>query len=205
MFHYYDDNTSGCQRLKEGWATVIRDLGKEWGPEGYEPKLCFEACSGRKMEHMSEELDKCADFRPEITIMEVSGNDADFYGMADNCLFHKWGKNYGTLYEDDDPANPTGSCRQSIAQVRENIKGIESKYKDTINMWKGHRANQDNDASLFTIGYGQFFGMNDECNDWNFQVPIPFVGTQRIVKEMREEFNEMVCTHEKPQTLDKCR
>ena len=153
------------------------------------------------MEHMSEELDKCVNRRPEITIMEVSGNNADFYPMADNCLFHQWGYGYGTLYEDDDPNNPTGSCRKSIAQVRENIKKIEEEYKNTINMWKGHRASQGNDASLITVGYGRFFGMNDECDNWNFQVPIKWwtspilwPATQTVKKAMRQEFNDMVRT-----------
>lgn len=44
---YYDDNSSGCQRLKNAWATVVRDEGPIWGPEGFPPQLCFEACSGR--------------------------------------------------------------------------------------------------------------------------------------------------------------
>jgi hypothetical protein len=95
--------------FEDAWATVIKDHGKEWGPSDHVPELCFEACSGNRMSDMWLALDKCAQYKPKITFMEVSGNDAHFYDMADACMFHKYvWKDCGKHYEDDDPDNPEG-------------------------------------------------------------------------------------------------
>lgn len=204
----YDDNSSGCQRLKNAWATVIEGHGEEWGPEGHKPKLCFEACSGRHMSQMGEELDKCVQYRPKVTVMQVAGNDADFYPMADACLFLSDPRaDYGPAYEDDDPENPKGKCRQEINRVRGNIlgtngnKAIKDQYIDTINMWKNHRGSQGNDASLYTVGYPHFFGLSDVCEKWTFQVwTWPITIRQAVKVEMQRDFNDLVSWRHMMQT-----
>lgn len=147
---------------------------------------------------MKDQMDQLT--RPNLVLMEAGGNNADFYNMADACMFQaEPGKDYGPRYEDDtDPNNPKGECRKEIALVRSRVQGdgfngIVKLVQQTIHTWRGHKSVLGNDASLFVLGYGRFFGhdLDDACDKWNFAVPWQFA-PQNIVKEMRADFNELV-------------
>ena len=144
---------------------------------------------------MKDQMDQLT--RPNLVLMEAGGNNADFYPMADACLFQvNFTKSYLPRYEDDtDPEHRMGACRQEIDLVRSRLQGNNMKnlVTDTIHTWRGHRSVVGNDASLFVLGYARFFGpdLDEACDKWNFAVPWQ-KAPQNIVRDMRAEFNELV-------------
>ncbi|OCK74994.1 SGNH hydrolase [Lepidopterella palustris CBS 459.81] len=191
-WNQFDDNKSGCMRYKFAWSTVVNASYADWLPDGEEPQFEFEACSGARLDGMMGQMDQLT--RPKVVLMEAGGNNADFYPMADSCLFHgDPGKKYGKNYEDDDPNDPKGECRVEIRNVRGRVEGDDLKNKviDTIHAWRGHKAVMGNEASLFLLGYPWFFAYGEKCNDWTFSV---FYSGQKqmVVMDMRKEFNELV-------------
>ncbi|CAI6336866.1 unnamed protein product [Periconia digitata] len=194
-FNSYDGNKDNCKRYSYAWSTVVANHGSDWLPDGKKAKLEFVACSGAKTENVMEQMDKTT--RPKITLMEIGGNDADFYPLADSCLFHSHrDKNYGKRYEEDDAEHPGGECRREIKEVRGRVEtdGIKKSIKGVINQWRYHPANAGNEASLYLHGYPWFFGDSEECNDWDFTV---FYNSdpaknQKLVHDLRTDFNKMI-------------
>ncbi|KAH7088317.1 SGNH hydrolase-type esterase domain-containing protein [Paraphoma chrysanthemicola] len=192
----YDDNMSRCMRYKYAWSTVVNSNYSQWTPDtGKESVFEFKACSGAHLEDMMNQMDQLT--RPNLVLMEAGGNNADFYPMADACLFQaNYTKDYGTKYEhDNDPKNRTGECRREIDLVRSRLQGdaMEQKVRDTIHAWRGHKAVVGNDASLFLLGYARFFGpdLDPACDKWNFCIPWK-MKVQNLVAPMRADFNELV-------------
>lgn len=133
--------------------------------------------------------------RPKLVVMEAGGNNADFYAMADACLFHRYpNTDYGKKYEEDNAEAPEGLCRKEIALVRERIQGLGlyNQVVNTIHAWRGHKAVIGNDATLMMLGYGRFFGTGSNCDAWNFNV-LWAKQEQKLVRPMRDELNELVC------------
>ncbi|ORY01740.1 SGNH hydrolase-type esterase domain-containing protein [Clohesyomyces aquaticus] len=190
----YDGNKDGCLRYKYAWSTVVEGKGSDWLPNGKKAKLEFVACSGSRAENVMQQMDKTT--RPKVTLMEIGGNNADFYPMADSCLFHSdKDKDYGTHFEDDNPDNPTGECRREINLVKGRVKSndIKNKIVDVINGWRAHPANAGNDASLYLHGYPWFFADNKECDDWTFSVfYVNDTQKSKVVQGMRTEFNSLI-------------
>lgn len=183
-------------RYKYAWSTVANAMYAQWTPEsGKESQFEFKACSGAHLENMKDQMDQLT--RPKLVLMEAGGNNADFYHMADACLFQADpSKTYGPRYEDDtDPEHREGECRKEIDLVRSRLQGDNMKNSviNTIHTWRGHRSVVGNDASLFLLGYSRFFGpdLDDACDKWNFAVPWQ-TQPQNVIKEMRGEFNELV-------------
>ncbi|KAF1934566.1 SGNH hydrolase [Clathrospora elynae] len=198
----FDDNSDSCMRYKYAWSTVVNDAYAQWTPNtSLEPGFEFKACSGSHLgDDMMNQMDQLT--RPKLVIMEAGGNDANFYPMADACLFQKdHNKAYGTSYEDDSAENPTGECRKEINLVRgrlqeKNAEGnnnMQNTVEQTIHRWRDHKAVVGNEASLFLLGYARFFGpdFDEACDKWNFNV-FWGSGTQHVVSAMRKEFNELV-------------
>lgn len=192
----YDNNKDNCWRYKYAWSTVVESHGSDWLPDDRKAKLEFVACSGSRTDNVMDQMDKTT--RPKVTLMEIGGNNADFYPMADSCLFHSdWNKDYGTFFEDDNPDNPTGECWREIKLVRGRLDSndIKNNIVNVIHKWRGHPANMGNDASLFLFGYPWFFGDNKECDNWTFNV---FYANgdkrQNVVQGMRTQFNQLVRT-----------
>lgn len=178
-------------RYKYAWSTVVRDHGFEWLPDGSHAKLEFVACSGAHIENMMDQMDKTT--RPKITIMEVGGNNADFYPMADACIFHAQAKSYGPHFEEDNPLNPKGECWREINLVGKRVRSddIKNKIIDNIHRWRGHLRNMGNSASLYLHGYPWFFAFGEECEDWTFGIPLRKDNT-KLVLGMCKAFNELV-------------
>ncbi|KAI4952425.1 hypothetical protein J4E91_002895 [Alternaria rosae] len=191
----YDGNEDGCMRYKYAWSTVVNDKYQDWTPNPDQgPLFEFRACSGARLgQNIHDQMDKLT--RPKMTLLEAGGNNAQFYDMADFCLFHSdRNKDYGTKYEDDNAEDPTGKCRSEIKEVRNRVGGgLKQAVLDTIETWRYHPAVGGNDATLFMLGYARFFALDDACNDWNFGVQYQNSSqTQTIKKEMRQEFNDLV-------------
>lgn len=188
-------------RYKYAWSTVVNGSYADWLPEGTKANFSFKACSGAWLEDMMNQMDQL-ETQQKVVLMEAGGNNAIFYPMADACLFHSENnpfnrRVYGTVYEDDDPKNPTGSCRKEIGWVRSRVEGdgIKDNVTDKIHKWRGHKAVVGNDASLFLLGYARLFAEGPECNEYDFEVFYALRNeTQKVVLEMRKEFNELVRT-----------
>jgi hypothetical protein len=144
---------------------------------------------------MKDQMDKMS--RPKLVMMEAGGNDADFYPLADACLFHAEGKDYGKKYEDD--KGPVGKreglCKYEIDQVRDRLTGdrmakFQAAIRQTIHDWRGHKSVKGNDATLMTVGYARFFAEGKECDDMKFT--IPGASEQKVVLDMRKDINELV-------------
>ncbi|KAI4709928.1 hypothetical protein J4E89_005158 [Alternaria sp. Ai002NY15] len=182
-------------RFKYAWSTVVNDRYQDWTPTpDQDPQFEFRACSGAHLgKNIHDQMDKLT--RPKMTMLEVGGNNADFYPMADSCLFHTDPRvDYGTHYEDDDAEKPTGLCRKEIKLVRGRVgDNLKQAVIDTIDIWRAHPAVSGNDATLFMLGYARFFALDDACNDWDFgrQFQFPW-NAQKLKKEMRQEFNDLV-------------
>ncbi|KAL1607895.1 hypothetical protein SLS60_002833 [Paraconiothyrium brasiliense] len=154
---------------------------------------------------MWNEMDHLAR-RPELVIMEAGGNNADFYPMADACLFNKdllhfppedWSdigvperRDYGPEYPD-----PNGDCMKGLQQVQDTIgqngSNMKGKVTDTINMWRSHAKTQNMDATLIVIGYGRFWAEGTDCNDWTFALPWA-LKKPKLHLQMRKDMNNLI-------------
>ncbi|CBY00480.1 hypothetical protein LEMA_P016100.1 [Plenodomus lingam JN3] len=196
----YDDNSDNCMRYKYAWSTVVNNSYDRWTPKTDQTsQFEFQACSGARLEDMPRQMDKMT--RPKLVLMEAGGNNADFYPMAEACLFrNNRDKDYGKFYEDDDPEKPEGQCRREIGLVRgrltnpasdPNERSVKDKVIDTIKAWRYHPSVGGNEASLFVLGYPWFFGLDSACNDWTFSV-VYAKEKQKVVSAMRQEFNDLI-------------
>ncbi|KAH9864340.1 hypothetical protein J1614_010274 [Plenodomus biglobosus] len=196
----YDDNSDNCMRYKYAWSTVVNGSYDRWTPKTDQAsQFEFHACSGARLEDMPRQMDKMT--RPKLVLMEAGGNNADFYPMAEACLFRNdRDKDYGKFYEDDDPTNPEGRCRIEIGLVRDRLtnpppnpdeRSMKDKVIDTINAWRAHPSVGDNEASLFVLGYPWFFGLDSACDDWTFSV-VYAKDKQKVVSAMRQDFNDLI-------------
>jgi hypothetical protein len=202
--HWNDEtmyDKGGCMRYKFAWSTIVNASYAQWAPDpNKESGFEFQACAGAHLGDMKNQMDELT--RPKVVLMEAGGNDADFYPMADACLFHrKWPHKYGKRYEEDSAKDPQGECRKEIQRVRGTLteqkdgKGvIQGWVEDTINTWRSHPSVYGNDASLFLLGYARFFGpdLDTACENWSFCVAWEVTNKQYLNKEMRKEFNELV-------------
>lgn len=129
-------------RLSHAYSTQVRDMAKDWVPEGKEVDLQFKAYSGSRLENMCEmdyrqgiQMDLLD--RPKVVLMQAGGNNADFYPIANDCIYHSDGAKL-PLYEDDPEGK--GPCRTSLRRTKEKIEN--SNFKDlvirTIHEWRGH-------------------------------------------------------------------
>jgi hypothetical protein len=170
-------------------------MAKEWVPGNQEVELQFKACSGSRLANMCEEpyrqgiqmdlLD-----RPKVVLMEAGGNNADFYPIANDCIYHQDGPKT-PLYEDDPEGQ--GPCKSSLRNTRQRVGNGQLKdlYVHTIHRWRGHPAVVGNDASLYVLGYGRFFSDAEACNEWSFSwyAGAPY---QNLTMELRKDINDLV-------------
>jgi hypothetical protein len=184
-------------RYKYAWSTVVNENYAKWAPyPDVGSQFEFRACSGARLDSMKEQMDKLS--RPKLVFMEVGGNNADFYPLADSCLFHQSSdKKYGPNWEEEiDSKNPTGECRKEIGKVRDrltsgNMDKFQDDIKQTIHTWRGHKSIMGNDATLLVLGYGRFFALDQACDEWSFNV-FWASKTQNVVSGMRKEINDLV-------------
>lgn len=99
---------------------------------------------------------------------------------------------YGPSYEDDNATDRKGECRREIHEVRRRInEDVDPIINKTFNDWRDHEAVKGKDATLVVLGYGEFFGLSEECDKWSFGV-FWALFKPKIVMEMRKEFNDIV-------------
>lgn len=186
---------------------MISSHYSDWSKGRGDQEFMFGACSGHRLEMMWNELDHLPR-RPELVIMEAGGNNAEFYPMADACIFNRefvnvpesWTdikiperKDYGPEYPD-----PNGECAKGLKQVQDTIGQDGSKIRDkvieTINMWRGHAKTQHMDATLVVIGYGRFWAESTDCDEWTFAMPWS-LNKPKLHLQMRKDMNNLVSVH----------
>jgi hypothetical protein len=145
---------------------------------------------------MKNQMDKLS--KPKLVLMEVGGNNADFYPLADSCLFHAtYGKKYGPNWEEeiDSKAPPQGECGREIGKVRDRLTGenmdkFQEDIRQTIHTWRGHRSAMGNDATLLVLGCAKFSTLDEVCDGWTFNIYWTNK-TQNVVSGMRKEINSL--------------
>lgn len=205
----YDDNSSGCMRLNHAYGVQMKN---SWPAGGKTPYFTFEACSGAHLEDMARgtrQMDRLHEDTRLVT-MQAGGNDAGFYALARDCIFHNEDKDYGPDYPD-----PAGACYKSIEWTRNFIRaghtdvGIWRYMDDTIRDVLEHpRANDRNDFKLYVVEYAHLFndmaGESDFCNDISFSVSLNERlngNTPKLSRELRQEINSLT-TEMNGQILD---
>jgi hypothetical protein len=145
---------------------------------------------------MKNQMDKLS--KPKLVLMEVGGNNADFYPLADSCLFHAtYGKKYRPNWEEeiDSKAPAQGECGREIGKVRDRLTGenmdkFQEDIRQTIHTWRGHRSAMGNDATLLVLGCAKFSTLDEVCDGWTFNIYWTNK-TQNVVSGMRKEINSL--------------
>ena len=109
---------------------------------------------------------------PRLVTMTAGGNDAGFFGIATNCIYHQDDKDYGKEYKDD--PDGTGECAKAIKHSDDYIHGrvgsLENDLKATIDdVLDTENAKKHVDFFLYLTGYAKFFAAEgDWCNGQSF-------------------------------------
>jgi hypothetical protein len=64
---------------------------------------------------------------------------------------------------------------------------------EVIQTWKDREAVVGRDVNLSHLGYARFFALGEDCSDWSFSV-FYAKEKQKLVMDLRKEFNELVRT-----------
>jgi hypothetical protein len=135
---------------------------------------------------------------PRVVTMQAGGNDAGFYNVASNCIFHDVQKDYGGLYPDD------GSCKDAINDAHDyltndaRVNNLKFDVDATIReIFDKDPAKSTPDFKLYLIGYAHFFDIREEataCNDWSFNLPWLNIGKdkQKLNLDVRSAINGLV-------------
>nr|OQO23040.1 hypothetical protein B0A51_10074 [Rachicladosporium sp. CCFEE 5018] len=172
----YDNNDSGCMRVVHGYGP---QLSKDFPGDDHKPPFTFVACSGAKLVDMVQGQRQMSRIPKgtRLDTMQAGGNDAGFYNIARDCIYHNEGtKDYGRNYPN------AGACADSIAAAEKYIQGPQddrfgSTLKDTwetINDLVEHaEPAQQAGFQLYVLGYAHYFNEapeSDWCNDISFSV-----------------------------------
>jgi lysophospholipase L1-like esterase len=90
----YDDNKSGCMRLNHAYGVQLRDgLSGKTTKEVKSGTFTFAACSGAKLVDLAQEGSPAqlnqAQKDTHFVTMQAGGNDAGFYAVSRDCIFHR--------------------------------------------------------------------------------------------------------------------
>ena len=121
----YDDNKDTCLRITEAYGAQLA-ANQTWLEDGTTLYFNFAACSGAKLVDMVDGQQQMSKLKSptDIIVMTVGGNNAFFFDIATNCIYHpkleKDGFSYGNPYEDD--PDRSGLCAKAIDNARNYIK-----------------------------------------------------------------------------------
>lgn len=108
-------------------------------------QLEFQACSGATLDQMNAQMDQIdPGTKVKAVVMEAGGNNANFYPLADACLFHYKldgysRHDYGPDYEEDNAEDRKGECRHEFDWVRSRVdqtSGLKEEVRKTIHLWR---------------------------------------------------------------------
>ena len=164
----YDNNKGGCLRTTEAYAYQLKN-DVSW-MNGWQEYFSWAACSGSRLVNMQNQIGNTGS-SPRLVTMHAGGNDANFFGIADNCVFHSQSKDYGLNYNED--PNRTGACAKAIDSAKNYIANSLGKdLNNTIDsIMASDNVKSQPDFLLYVLGYAQFFnGDTTWCNGHSFGV-----------------------------------
>ncbi|KAK6432913.1 Glucan endo-1,3-alpha-glucosidase agn1 [Oleoguttula sp. CCFEE 5521] len=161
--------------VKHGYGP---QLSKDF-PGDIRSSFDFAACSGSKLVDMvqgQQQMSQIPDDTRLVT-MQAGGNDAGFYNVARDCIYHNdWSKDYGGDYP------KPGACADSIVTAEKYItaapEGLAGgTYPDTyatiLDLLDSSISAKKDGFQLYVLGYARYFNEapeSDWCNDISFSV-----------------------------------
>lgn len=130
------------------------------------------ACGGATtMTVLHDQLPLIGD--PDLLSITVSGNEVDFVGVLNECIYHFW---------------PSSTCEHEIAKARALIESaLESNFRALI---RGAKERLRPDALLVVTGYARFFNSEtDLCDHATFSRTRPL---DYLTKAKRRACNGLV-------------
>jgi len=220
------DLVHSCRRIRDAYSPqLLNDFDwdhqdQSWA-NGKIPSLYFQACSGAKFDAIPGQLDdmdkqisdreakyrkdtnpKLTDVVPEFATMTIGGNDAGFFGVVSNCIFHNdIGRDYGPDYPD-----PKGECAKVINETTHRVanddefaKGLAEQIEHVL----GHSKFKDkSNFKLFVTGYARFFNQDDPACD---KYGLRLTGGPSLTRILRNAINDLVLlvNHKVEETVHK--
>jgi hypothetical protein len=187
-YNYWNqyDKVTDCRRTTEAWGALMA-ADFTWAPT---QQFDFAACAGSKFESLTtDQVPNTGS--PGLVISTIGGNNAFFGDTVDNCIYHGDPfKDYGLPYHLD--TNGTGDCWKSLQAASSYIdNGLGFDLNRTLDdLFAAYQAKSQSPFYLYLSSYAHFFNADsDICNTWSFapwwaSTPLP-----RLVKELRQEFN----------------
>jgi lysophospholipase L1-like esterase len=134
--------------------------------------------------------------RPSVITMQAGGNNAGFYDVASNCIFHDADKDYGAAFPEQ------GECTAAIERAHNYLTNpnqdhwLEFDVKATIQeIFDKELAKSNPDFRLYIIGYAHFFDVRDDatwCDDFTFNLPWHLNQRQNLKLDLRKQINGLV-------------
>jgi hypothetical protein len=136
---------------------------------------------------------------PSVVTMQAGGNNAGFYDVASNCIFHDQDKVYRPAFPEK------GECtdamdRSMIYLTTPNKDGNWLEY-DVIKMiqeiFDNDPTKSNPDFRLYVIGYAHFFDVRDGatmCNDFSLTLPWKWDHKENLVMDLRKQINNLTNT-----------
>ena len=165
----WDNNKDECLCNTEAYGPQLE--GDDTWKNDTKSSFNFPACSGKKLEDMRGQISN-AGSSPSLVVMTAGGNNANFFKVADGCIFHSnWSMDYGAIYVDDTAR--TGACAQAIDASKAIITGTMDKdLKNTLDdLLVADNVKLNPDFLLYVTGYAAFFNPKDDwCNHHSFGI-----------------------------------
>jgi hypothetical protein len=196
----FDDNKDNCLRITEAYGAQLT-ANQTWLQQGTTLSFSFPACSGSRLVDIVSGRKQMSKLQSvtDVIVMTVGGNNAGFFDIASNCIYHqkleKDGFSYGNPYEDD--PDRSGLCAKSIDVSK---TYIEEKFANdiriTINQMLAEDVVKANpDVKIYYTGYAEFFNLGDDwCNNESFNAIPSFVdGSKKafLSHVLRSDMNDL--------------
>ena len=196
----YDDNKDNCLRTTEAYGAQLT-ANQTWLEQGTTLSFNFPACSGSRLVDIVKGREQMSKLRSptDVIVMTVGGNNAGFFDIASNCIYHqtleKNGFSYGNPYEDD--PDRSGLCAKSIDASKAYIEGtFANDITVTINDMLAQDVVKANpDVKIYYTGYAEFFNLNDDwCDNESFNAIPSFIGGSKkafLSHVLRSDMNDL--------------
>ncbi|KAF2804963.1 SGNH hydrolase [Mytilinidion resinicola] len=192
-FPDYIASSANCDRYKQSWPLqLIADPA--WDSfNGKKPALVFGACSGATMNDLianqlqlgvpnaSEAYTKIG--KPQIAVMTIGGNDADFFGAINACILH---------------LSPSLPCSQKLTSISAHLASpaFATALATTLatiltTARAAGGAVPPESFELYVAGYVPFFNTHNPVCD-NVSFSIHGDGVPKLTTELRKSLNAVV-------------
>ncbi|KAF2496003.1 SGNH hydrolase [Lophium mytilinum] len=190
----YITTSAGCDRYKQSWPLQLV-ANPAWDSfNSRTPDLVFGACSGAKMDDLvTKQLkpgipNEAAQYtkigKPQIAVMTIGGNDANFFGAINDCILHI--------------TPPSNSCPETLASISTTLASpaFKSHLATTLTaiLTTGRAAaaaSPPESFQLYLAGYVPFFNADDAgCDNVSWNV---HGGSEpKLTRGLRESMNGLV-------------